>query len=489
MPTYHQQARTMSDPCSSVALVIIGAGPAGLAPLFAAAHAGNLDRLLSRGVVILEQGTTPGAGSLREQAIDSDSYAATFADIVLHSREERLQALRTHPTVQALLSRDKSSAPLTLVSSFLELASGTLIDIVRNSRCGRLLQGVQALSVRREDSRHWQTTYRHVETGLHHSVRSHAVVVATGAHQPLSRLYKEEVAGVRLMPRFSSKLMQSGEVLAHGGVERVTARLRGKQQPKIIVLGGSTSATAVALHLLRNFGDALSAPASITLMHRSPLSLCFESVEQAVQEGYTRFSATDICSLSGRVFRLGGIRLDSKEMLMRVMGLRGEPREHRLHLLPLEGANIITARELLDQADLLIVAFGYRPRLLHVLDELGELIPLHEPCSGEWAVVDAHSRLLTSAGKAIPGLFATGLACGPAASPEMGGEQGFRGQVNSLWLWQHSLGIRLIQEICARCEPPISLQSEGSDDSSIVGHPWSAAWKGDASALPGILTH
>ena len=50
--------------------LIVGAGPGGLAPLFAAAYDGRLQELLNGGVTIVEQGSTVGAGDLGRYAID-----------------------------------------------------------------------------------------------------------------------------------------------------------------------------------------------------------------------------------------------------------------------------------------------------------------------------------------------------------------------------------------------------------------------------------
>jgi len=39
-------------------------------------------------------------------------------------------------------------------------------------------------------------------------------------------------------------------------------------------------------------------------------------VQSALADGYTEFGPEDICPVSGRVFRLSGFRLDSRELIM-----------------------------------------------------------------------------------------------------------------------------------------------------------------------------
>ena len=58
--------------------------------------------------------------------------------------------------------------------------------------------------------------------------------------------------------------------------------------------------------------------------------------------------------------------------------------------------------------------------------------------------------MLTADNRPLPGLFALGLGIGPAASRELGGERDFHGQVNSLWLWQHTLGERVARQAIER---------------------------------------
>src|SRR4051794_4713265 len=66
--------------------------------------------------------------------------------------------------------------------------------------------------------------------------------------------------------------------------------------------------------------------------------------------------------VSGRLFRLAGFRLESRELVMRALGIGGGPPEPRLRLHRLEGQESCTvAQRLLEDADLIIAALGYRP--------------------------------------------------------------------------------------------------------------------------------
>lgn len=432
-------------------VVIVGGGPAGLAPLFAAASTGTLQQLLRLGVAILERSHEPGPGALTEYAIRSDSSAEAFLDIVLRSKEPRLQALAKHPITQILRREGKKAAPLTLVASFLSLAGGVLCDLVDASPRGAVLRGTEAVSLRRCENGRWITRIREVASGVHRELSSDAVVLALGAHQPEARLICNPVAGKSLLPAFGSKLIQSGAVLSHDGLERI-AELVGKgDAAKVTIIGGSTSAGAVAVRLLGPGSPLRFGEGGLTLMHRKPLRIFYESAADALAESYDEFAPSDVCPITGRIFRLSGFRLDSRELIMAARQIGGREPEPRLRLLHLSVDSTGEAQRTLADSDLIVAALGYTPRTLPVLNESGDPLPLHSPAGEDWAIVDQRCRLMTG-GAPLSSLFAIGLAVGPAPAPELGGESEFRGQVNSLWMWQHTLGSRIVSGILDAAE-------------------------------------
>lgn len=427
-------------------LVIVGAGPAGLAPLFAAANTGRLHDLLRTGVTILERGKRLGAGALGGYAIQSDSAADALLDIVSRSTDPTLAALRSHVTTQALSRFGKGSAPLKLVGEFLHLAGTTMCELVARSERGQVILGVTADWIQQTRSGNWSVRFQHPAFGFR-EIETTSVVLATGATQPLHRLYAEPVAGAALLPVYGDKVLQSGQVLAQGGAAEVARRLTGKHKPRIAIVGGSTSAGAVAWSLLNALPSIRFDERGVTILHRRPLRIFYETAAEALAEGYDEFRPEDVCPLTGRVFRLSGFRLDSRELIMRARGLGGRPAEPRLHLFSLQPDTESQAQALLQEADLIIAAVGYRPTLLPVFDAESREIALVTPAGKQWSVVDERSRLLTAQRTPLHGLFAIGLAIGPTANRQLGGEAGFRGQVNSLWLWQHTLGQTIAEQV------------------------------------------
>ena len=101
-----------------VATLIVGGGPAGLAPLLAAGRLGLLDRLLADGVAVVEGGAELGRGSIGDYAIGSDSSAQTFASALAGPTDPRLAALAEHPFARGLAALGADPVPLAQVGRF-----------------------------------------------------------------------------------------------------------------------------------------------------------------------------------------------------------------------------------------------------------------------------------------------------------------------------------------------------------------------------------
>ncbi len=418
-------------------LLVIGGGPGGLAPLLSAHRRGRLDDLLSAGVVVVERSQQLGDGDIGRYAISSDSTGRTFVDCLEGPHPTPLTALRSHELALAVGSAGEGSVPLELVGRFLRLVGDTLRDMIVASPGCHVLTGHQALSVR-ADGDGWVTELGDA-LGQRSRLRSRFVVSATGAHQPRSRLAREYVAGVNVVERWGEKLLQTGDVLTPSGLDLVSRRLAGLPDPRVAVIGGSTSAVATAHALLHRVPALRFGEGAVTVLHRRPLRVFYPSAADAIADGYLEFSETDICPLSKRVFRLAGFRLESRDLVMRARGLGGRSPEPRLALRSLDRDDE-GAREILERADLVIAGFGYRPRAVPVFDADGLPIELLAESDARAPLVDGLCRILDAKGLPLSGLFAIGLAAGFVPHGALGGEPSFIGQANGLWLWQNDVG-------------------------------------------------
>jgi hypothetical protein len=409
-------------------------------------------------VTIVERGDAVGAGTIGHWAINSDSTGFTFADCLAGPPNGELAAMREHPITKELVAAADGTVPLTQAGEFLGLVGKAIHDVVAAAPRGRVLKNYEAVSTRRTRDG-WITLVKDADTGRERTLESRSVVLATGASQPRERLERETVAGVNLVERCGDKLVQSGEILSHRGFAALSAKLAGYgRSPRVCIIGGSTSAAAVAFALLNRMPGVPWAPAGLTLMHRRELRIYYPSVELALADGYTEFGPDDICPVSNRVFRLAGFRLDSRELIMSARGLGGRPPEPRLQLHRL-GVDNAASLAIIDNADVVIACFGYRPRALPVFDEAGRAITLMSQTSPQAPLVDGYCRVMDASGNPVPQLFGMGLAAGFVPHGKLGGERSFRGQANGLWLWQSDVGAMVVDAVLAPEEEQFSVDT------------------------------
>lgn len=427
-------------------VVIVGGGPAGLAPLLAAHRRGRLADLLKDGVTVVEQTGSIGAGTIGRWCINSDSTGFTFADCLAGPPESELAPLRDHPLTREFLAVGDGTVPLQRAGEFLALVGQAMHAAISAAPNSRVLGRHRAVSTQRTRTG-WLTLLKDVHTGRERTIESRDVVLATGASQPVERLRDEIVAGVNLVERCGPKLLQSGDVLSITGFAAVGARLAGLgRSPRVAIIGGSTSAAAVAHALLNRLPGVEFGPGGVTILHRRELRIYYPSVDAALADGYTEFGPDDICPVSRRVFRLGGFRLDSRELIMQARGIGGRRPEPRLQLHRL-GPDDAASLALLDNADLVIAALGYRPHALKVLDQRGIPVSLRSETHPRARLVDNGCRVLDANGDPLPHLFAIGLAAGFVPHGKLGGEPSFTGQANGLWLWQSDVGGLIVDAI------------------------------------------
>ena len=300
----------------------------------------------------------------------------------------------------------------------------------------------------------WQLTAADAN-GCRQTFGAKTVILATGATQPHSRLEREVVAGVPVVERWGSRLMQSGDVIHLGGLAKVAKLLRGKSNPKVAILGGSTSAMAVAHALLHRLPEIQFGDAGVTLFHRRELRVYYTSIDAALEDGYTEFGPDDICPVTKRVYRLAGLRLDSRELLMQVRGIGGRLPEPRMRMYPMRNQDPEAVR-LIDSADLVIAALGYRPNALRIQDDDGVDIPLFAHTNPAAPMVDEHCRVMDRYQNPIAGLFGIGLAAGFVPRGKFGGEPSFSGQANGLWLWQNDVGSLIVNAVLSAASPAVA---------------------------------
>ena len=438
---------------------IVGGGPAALAPLVAASRDGRLDAFLAGGVAVIEAGPILGAGRLGRYAIWSDSTAETFLTAITGHADPRLGQLVDHPVCRKVRGYGRGSIPLELAGALMVLIGEVLHKAIVDAG-GLVLVDHEARGAQRGEDGLWYTEVRSKAAGPTRKIVSDTLLLATGGAQDPARLLEEPVAGEPLLPRFAGKILQSDEVLRAGGTERIARYLLGRAEPRIAIVGGSTSAVATAVLLLKTLPNETRRPGSIAILHRRPLRVFYPSAEAALADGYTEFGPRDICPVSGFVFRFAGFRTDSRDLIMNVKRIGGRPGDPRVVPMRIDDQDRIPASRVLAEADVIVAALGYRPRLLPLFDAGAAPIRLMGNTSAHPAV-DGACRILDTKGRPVAGVFGIGLAAGFRPSGALGGEPSFVGQANGLWLWQTAVGSMLLDNLAAASHQEIDAEPPG----------------------------
>jgi len=439
----HRAVATLAKTHSTL---VIGGGPAGTALLTAAAKADKLGALAATGLAVVESAGSLGGGELGRYAIRSDTTAETFLSAIKDNPEPALAALVDHPAAVTLAGHIGAlGAPLTQAGDLLAVTGQRLAGIV-TANGGDVMTGHRALSARRTAEGLWATTVQPA-TAATREVLSRHIVIATGGHMRADLVRAAPIAGSTLGDLAGDRLVIADAVMRVGGLEAMVERLQGVRAPHIVIVGGSTTALATAVRLLKADPALPLGAGAITVMHRRPLRPFYFSREAAHEDGFTDFTEADICPVSGFVYRLAGFRLESRELVLRALAIGGRAPDPRLALFRLDQHDDGAARAQLAGADLVIGATGYRPRALPLFDVDGTPIALS--CEGTGPMVDRHCRVLAADGSVVPGAFGIGLAAGFVPWGALGGEPSFRGNANGLWLWQNDVGQMIVDQVLA----------------------------------------
>ncbi len=413
--------------------IILGAGPAGTGSLVWAARHGLLSDWLDAGIALVESREC-ATGTIGRYVVNADTLGSTFLECLEGPNcEPELIGLRSDPVTLELMKWHDKLPPLELVGHFLGRLGVVLRTILACHPYSEFLAPCTARSIKlQRDGSVVALIERH---GHECEVRAATAVMALGGVQNTSWQDIEVARGLSL-GRWAQKVVPSDQLLARGGAAKAQWLLgRGSMVPRAVILGGAHSAFSSAWLLLKRGPRVTFEAGGIQILHRSRLKIFYPSREAAADDGCT-FTEDDVCPATGRVFRLAGLRGDGRDVCRRMHGLGGLEREDRVVARHLDAIESRELEALLDTADLIVSARGYRLATIPVLDVDGRRIPLAR--SGP--AVDHLSRLLTEDGQPLENLFGVGLGSGFKPWGPMAGEASFSGQQNSLWLYQNGLG-------------------------------------------------
>lgn len=458
--------------------VVGGAGPAGMGLLFNALKSGALADMTRDGLIIVDASPYPGTGRLGEYRITANSVGDVFLDCLRDPALREVFEPLEHSAAYRRIRNQAFIAPqLSDVGALLAEASKLVLDFI----------------VQRYDVQVWNsTTITEVvidddafQVWIEHEGHAQVILCRTlvlnlgGRQDPRHLLNGLADQGLSLPPSASIQsadtllCMSAGELRDHFAP---TLAAGGR----FTVVGGSHSAFSV----LENLADALQSVGleEITLVHRSQIRLFYESAEQALANGYVFDPINDICPVSGRVNRSGGLRYSALEVGRNILehgrvGADGV-RVHLLQTLHGPAQQYERAKQALAKSSVVVQCTGYQPRVPELTNADGTPITLREVKGGLDS--DPSGCPLDTVGQRLHGLHLFGLGSGLGIDPCLGSEPSFDGRIYGVWQFHNDASRVVIESIIARLKaaPVAELSVLGGSVSDRKEHGLPFFWPG-----------
>jgi hypothetical protein len=397
-------------------LAIVGAGPAGTGPLLSAAKRGKLQSFLDRGIALIEKTAYLG-GTLGKYDLTANSLGTSFVECLEGPFSTKLFAdVVEHETARYLFKNRLGTPRLPLVGQYLSVLADALRKLLEKNSKSRVFPSTAATAIYLDQE-------RVVITCADREIRARQVLLAMGG----------ECVRCAALETWRDKAITSDDVLIAGGLKKTLSLL--PRDAQIVIVGGSHSGFCVANGLLYRLPTK---DVHVTIVCRREPRIFYANRHEADADAYP-YTDADICPFTLRVNRLGGLRFEERQLWRKLNGRA--PADHRVEM---RVAHLDDCAELLDKADLIISAVGYKLRTLPIFDRHGEPVRLARSSR----LVDERCHLLLADGTPAKRLFGSGLGSGYLPTGSLGGEPSFDGQQNSLWLYQHGIGAI----ICDECE-------------------------------------
>ena len=418
---------------SILSTVIIGGGPGGLGPLIWAAQNDRLPGWLEKGVTLVERSGRLG-GSLGRYGINSDSLGGSYLECLAPDViPEPMRRLRSDAvTADMALFRD-AYPPLPLVDRYMGRIGQALAETVARHPASeiRLHTAVRSVHLRPDGLVAVVASGRN---GPAYTLIARSAVVAVGGRQP----WRDQTLAPGLaVADCQARLLPSNDLLSHEGLAEANEILRTAGDRRIVILGGSHSAYAVAWALLELPGAKHLGDGQLAIVQRRPPRVFYPDKAAADADGYP-VDPGDICQRTQRVNRMGGVRGHGRDIWRRIMSRPGVEPENRVAVLDRATLSDSELHRLLDEAALVVPCLGYRSATLPIIDDRGRRLALRADADGD--AVGDDCRLVLADGSALPNVYGIGLGTGFRPSLAMGCEPNFSGQANSLWLYQNDIG-------------------------------------------------
>ena len=428
-------------PSQEFGFAVTGFGPAGCGFLLHAIKTSSIERLVDDGLIVIDRAARPGAGKIGDYQLTGNSLSRAFLDCIDDPEIAWLfEDLNTiQPSIRQLRDLEFEAPPLDIVGEFLTaVARRTMDHLVERYGVPFLLE-TDIERIERSDLGRYTLHLRSLSTDHVFSVGAGSVVCALGGRQSKKVVGKTEIIPGITLDDATSHLMVSDEFLMlSDDAIRAAIPIEGEASGDVVVVGGSHSAISTVDRLCQALAPA--GLKRLTMLHGSPLRLYYASADEAHQDSYPFLDPEDICPMSGRVNRFGGLRYRSLDVAKSILKIGRTPdHDVDIHWLPLKSTSPKVISRTLREAPAVIACMGYQANLPPIVNSNNIAIPL---CNWPRGVeVDELGQVMTVFQGPMHGMFAIGIGSTLLRrSDAIGGEPSFRGSADGVWLYHNHGG-------------------------------------------------
>ncbi len=440
---------------------LCGLGPAGCGFLLHAIREGAIGRLADNGLVLIDRSATPGPGKVGDYHLTGNSLSRAFLDCVddpkLTWLFEGLEPLA--PSITELREIESLAPPLDVVGDFLKaMAQRTMAYLAHEYGVPVHLE-TSVDSIQRRVDGSYTLHLQDGGTGQRTNLNVDNVLCSFGGRQGIDVVKGCEVQpGLRLGDH-AQRLMISDDFLMMSN-EEIQRAIPMNGRDEVVIVGGSHSAMSVIDRLTDGLGPV--GLRRIIMLHREPLRLYYASIEEAERDAYPFDRELDICQMSGRVNRFGGLRYRSFDVARSILDTGKTPDQSvEVVSVPLSDASADAVTHYLEQAPAVIACLGYQANLPPLVDHWNREIALQNTPRG--LEIDDDGRALLADGEPLSGLFVYGIGSRLLKrSDAIGGELSFQGSADGVWIYQNHGGGVILNAL----QKTFAFGSDGADDST-----------------------
>ena len=418
--------------------VIIGGGPAGTGLLLKALKDGTSDTFLNRRLALIERSSQLIKGNITQYQVNSDTFSDVFLECLEGATGNFIPASELKNEIAFIKTYRGRSIPLQKLDAYFYKLGGLLQEALTSAnKCEFIMNSSVNRIILRQNG-----TYALFMVGSTDPVVTKQVILATGGIPKAINNDEKIFTSSILFKDHRHKILHSDTLLRSGLPMHLETALA--KNPRVVILGGNHSAFSAAHFLLHSTSTCAFGNSDIKIWCKTLPKIYFNSRKDAEELGYSNFTDKDFCPVTKKLYRLAGLRMDGRDLYMRMLGLGYAKKETRVEL------NLFTNQEAglkedLENATLIIQAFGYKLSVVPIFNEEGKEIRLKGERTGHW--VNDNCELLDENGDAVPNIFASGLATGFIPKGDLGGEPGFQGQTNGIWYYQNAIAGRIIRNL------------------------------------------